>query len=313
MLFGKYRFHCRFETRAQLPPFKGSTFRGVFGRALKSVICALPRQECGTCLLQANCLYPYIFETDLPAGDNGTGGDPSSPHPFVIEPPAATQTAYDPEDPFDFALLLFGRVNRDLPYFIYAIERMGGIGIGARVDGSRAKYSLLEVRTGGRAIYRNGEAKIAPDFEVGRLALDGAAPAGGTSRRIRVAFETPLRFKRNGRLCRRLPFHVLARAMLRRASSVLGAYGEGEPRLDYRALVSRAESVQTVADDLRWVDWRRYSMRQKQAMLMGGLTGSIVYQGDLDGFLPLIEFCRAAHVGKQTAFGLGKFNVEVLS
>lgn len=49
MLYGNYRFKCRFESEAHLPEYKGSTFRGVFGRALKDVVCALKRQECPGC------------------------------------------------------------------------------------------------------------------------------------------------------------------------------------------------------------------------------------------------------------------------
>ena len=57
MLYGKYRFTCRLEDEAVMPPYKGSTFRGVFGHALKRVVCALKRQECDNCLLREKCLY----------------------------------------------------------------------------------------------------------------------------------------------------------------------------------------------------------------------------------------------------------------
>jgi len=41
MFYGKYKFLCRLKDDANLPYYKGSTFRGVFGRALKRVVCAL--------------------------------------------------------------------------------------------------------------------------------------------------------------------------------------------------------------------------------------------------------------------------------
>jgi len=46
--------------------------------------------------------------------------------------------------------------------------------------------------------------------------------------------------------------------------------------------------------------------------MMGGLTGSITYEGDLEEYLPLIEFCAKVHLGKQTTFGMGRFTVEEL-
>jgi hypothetical protein len=103
-----------------------------------------------------------------------------------------------------------------------------------------------------------------------------------------------------------LPFHVLVRAMLRRISSLEEAYGGGDPPLDYRGLVARAQTVTVESSSIRWFDWKRYSNRQDQAMLMGGMVGKTAYAGDLAEFLPLIRFCEKVHLGKQTAFGLGK-------
>jgi hypothetical protein len=65
MLLGNYEFHCKLESEAILPYFKGSTFRGVFGHALKKVVCALKNQECNTCLLNKRCIYTQVFETPL--------------------------------------------------------------------------------------------------------------------------------------------------------------------------------------------------------------------------------------------------------
>ncbi len=38
MFYGTYRFSSVFENDAHLPHYKGSTFRGVFGRGLKKVV-----------------------------------------------------------------------------------------------------------------------------------------------------------------------------------------------------------------------------------------------------------------------------------
>jgi len=124
---------------------------------------------------------------------------------------------------------------------------------------------------------------------------------------------TPLRLKFKNRLKADLPFHVLVRAMLRRVSSLLEYYDGGEPPLDYRGLVKRAEEVKIISSDLRWFDWRRYSFRQDRSMLMGGMCGSITYDGKIGEFMPLIDFCIKVHLGKQTAFGLGKIRSERVS
>jgi len=62
MLFGRYLIECCFENEAILPYFKGSTFRGVFGIALKRVVCALKQLKCEECLLHPSILTSFFLE-----------------------------------------------------------------------------------------------------------------------------------------------------------------------------------------------------------------------------------------------------------
>jgi CRISPR/Cas system endoribonuclease Cas6 (RAMP superfamily) len=89
------------------------------------------------------------------------------------------------------------------------------------------------------------------------------------------------------------------------------AYGQGEPALDYRGLVRRAEEVRLEESTLRWHDLLRYSNRQQQKVSLSGLTGTAVYSGDLGEFVPLLDYARQVHVGKQTLFGLGRMEIEL--
>ena len=45
---------------------------------------------------------------------------------------------------------------------------------------------------------------------------------------------------------------------------------------------------------------------------MGGMVGSIIYEGNIGEFIPSIELCEKFHIGKHTSFGLGKIEAEVL-
>jgi hypothetical protein len=76
-------------------------------------------------------------------------------------------------------------------------------------------------------------------------------------------------------------------------------------------LVKRAETVHVVDTNLNWFDWKRYSHRQDKSMLMGGMIGSVIFEGKIGEYLPLIEFCSKTHLGKQTSFGLGKIKAEM--
>jgi hypothetical protein len=308
VLYGKYNFHLLLESEALLPPFKGSTFRGVFGVALKKVVCALKRQECDTCLLRERCIYSTIFE--VPTGESSKG-TPSPAHPFIIEPPLTQQTHFQIGEGFDFNLILLGRSNENLPYFVYAIEQMGGIGIGQRINGKRSQFQLQRISCGEQVIY-NSEDSLLSAAQPNHLTLKEFINLnpGRPVEEITLSLLTPLRLKFDNRLQAELPFHVLIRATLRRIALLNNQFGDGEPDLDYKGLVARALKIEIKQSNLQWFDWKRYSNRQDQAMLMGGMIGEITYQGELSEFIPLLQYCEKVHLGKATTFGLGQISIS---
>jgi hypothetical protein len=314
MRCGKYVFTCAFLDDAILPEYKGSTFRGVLGHALKKVACALRREDCGDCLLQSRCVYALVFEKPPPSGTTTERTRiVAPPHPYVIEPSPTAQTRYRTGETFEFSLLLFGEANDYLPYFIFAFDQIGQTGIGKRIDGKRGNFSLKTVEAVNRIVYDAGLGKLNEGTFTTDLAVLSVTPGDpcsvGAETTLEINILTPLRLKYDNHLEATLPFHILIRAALRRVSSLCAHYGGGEPDLDYRGLVARARDVQTVSSSLRWFDWRRYSNRQDQDMLMGGMIGRIVYAGALDEYLPLLKFCEQVHLGKQTTFGLGKIAI----
>jgi CRISPR/Cas system endoribonuclease Cas6 (RAMP superfamily) len=306
MLYGEYHFRAVLSDRAILPPYKGSTFRGVFGRALRSVTCALKREDCAICLLNRQCVYAKVFDSHT--GRPGRGR-PSPPHPFVIEPPLSGQTEFEPGESFDFSLLLFGQANQYLPYFVYAFEQMGQIGIGRQIFGKRACFQLSEV-TGptGTTIYQSQEQELKADEAV-NLVLDD--PPTPLMDQIRIILETPLRLKYQDHFTAELPFHLLIRAALRRIATLNQQFADGEPPLYYKGLVARAHEVDTVHSTIRWYDWKRYSFLQERTMMMGGMVGAVTYSGLLNEFIPLLRYVEKVHVGKGTTFGLGKIQMVI--
>jgi len=304
MLIAQYDFHAVFEENAILPEFKGSTFRGAFGWALKQVVCPMAERDCRICLLRSRCLYPTMFEP--PAAT--TRG--MAPHPYCIVPPATRQRAYTHGEAFDFSLLLFGPATEYIPYFVAALERMGKTGIGVGNIRPRARFTIRAVSSQGQRVYDAQQPHNIQPVPAQRLQLSAIAPQPATA--VEVSWRTPVRLKTNNHLTACLPFGVLIRGILRRISSLFAAFGDGEPALDYQGLCVRADAIHTAHHNLTWVEQRRFSSRQEREMLLGGLQGTVLYRGDLTEFTRLLAAAQILRVGKQTTFGLGWMEYRVV-
>ncbi len=300
------RFQLTLEAKEplRLPVYKGSTFRGGFGHAFKKVACPLRCRE--ACQMPKVCVYAYVFETPPPEGAEMLRKYPHAPHPFVIEPPLDPRERYEPGEELQVGLVLIGRALDFLPYFLYTFDELGRIGIGK----GRGKYTLREVRVKGgeeRVIYR-GETKVfRSDFPVltGRSLLDTAFPGS----RLSLRFLTPTRLRYEGHLTDRLEFHILIRNLLRRLSTLSYFHCGTRLDLDFKGLIERAEGILVVEQDLKWLDWERYSMRQETRMKLGGFVGTVTFKGALREFLPFLRLGELTHVGKGTTFGLGQYRI----
>lgn len=78
---------------------------------------------------------------------------------------------------------------------------------------------------------------------------------------------------------------------------------------DYRRLASLAGEVRLTHLRLRCSDSSRWSARQGRAHPMGGVVGTFRLEGPLRPFLPFLRAARWLYVGKNAAFGLGRFEM----
>jgi len=308
MDFGKYLFQLTIEEHAQLPLYKGSTFRGVLGHALKKTVCALRHQSCSTCVLAPSCTYAMVFETKHAMVQAKNARVSSPPPPLVLGPPLTEKKDFLKGDRLECSLILLGKINKNLPYFIYAFDQMGRIGLGKQINGHRARFSLESVIHGKKRIYTRQEGKITMPDKLHHLDL--TMKTLEKKDKIRLKIKTPLRIMGKDMGRAELSFPLLVSSLIRRMTSLLNTYGKGEPTLDYSNLVKKAREIRVTDNQLSWFDWQRYSARQDKKMFMGGLVGEVEYQGELEPFLPFIRMAEMVHAGKNTTFGLGKVQIK---
>jgi hypothetical protein len=308
--YQKYHFTLAAEDTIHLPPYKGSAFRGGFGVAFKRVVWALRRTECNACLLKSRCPYAYIFETfpDRETELLTAGTHEKAPHPFIIEPPLEQTTAYEPGQSLSFNLILIGRGNDYLPYFVYAFEELGKMGIGR----GRGRYRLEVIEAGGRHVYEAGHKVLEPNTpESLDVTWQNETSGRGVASSVGLAFQTPGRIMYQRSLTSNLDFKVLMTALLRRLFLLSSFHcSQSGPPWDHKAVIAKAADVVTLENSLNWRDWERYSSRQQARMKMGGVVGEVRYAGELDRFISILKAGEILHVGKGTSFGLGKYELH---
>jgi hypothetical protein len=324
---GRFEFSVRAKSPIILHAYPGSTIRGAFGIALKKVVCALKNKECATCILRAQCIYSYVFETPPNAGARVMKKYLQVPRPFILEPPLEKKIEYQPGENLSFGLTLIGdRAMACCPYFIYAFDELGRVGIGA--DSGRFELKTVRykgngfddndhVNGGGDAVgdvVYSAESKTYKPIDGKGLAIDpeGLCATSAEPRTLAINFLTPTRIYYKGSLTAEPEFHILIRNLQRRVAHLAHFHcGIDTTQWDFfTRVINRAKRVQIKDQEITWRFWERYSTRQQAWVEMSGFVGRIKYHGSVDPFVPLLKAGEVLHVGKGTTFGLGRYYIE---
>ena len=301
----RYRFEWQAVTPVRLPDYAGSMLRGAFGHALRQLACMTRQKECTGCPLLATCPYPAIFQPPPPAV-HALQKFSAIPVPYVIEPPEYGARLLAPGETFSFGLVLIGRALGELPLIILAWRRALAPGVGAG-EGTAELVRVVHCgEAGEEEIHRPETGAVATHEQsiTRRTAGDGAS--GRTTLRIL----TPLRLQQNGRALppEKLDARTLLMALVRRANLLAEFHGNGPLVENFSDLL--AASAEIRGDKrLVWRDWTRYSSRQQQKMALGGVVGEWTLEGPLAPFFPYLDLGQWLHVGKEAAFGLGRYRL----
>ncbi len=317
------RVHCQAEGDIDVP-YAGSILRGALGNAFFREVCVHRGTPCAECSLLGSCFYPALFEP-APPGDAAPRGNVR--RTIVVEPPARIAPG-----PVEWGLKLFDLPEGALPPLLQSIVEMGERGVGRE----RVRFAVERIESlapGSAApasIYDRADGwKLDGLRRFGALDIAGDPPAA-SSVKVSLRIRTPLRMRDGPAIRSDLPPERLLRAALRRltdlgtvflGTGLLGAglhgtgllgtaRGDEWPRA-WPGILSAAGSMVLDRDETRWLDWGRYSLRQRRPMRLGGIVGELEYSGVSSALVPALRTAAFAHLGKNTSFGLGGVDVEV--
>lgn len=304
----RFKFILEVTTLMILPGYKGSVFRGAFGRAFREVVCRAPSgKECTACRFRAQCIYKAFFEPSPPSVYPDANKFNSAPAPYILNPPLSKCQAFYPGNILEFELVLVGRAIVGLPHFIYAFMEAGRRGLG----GERGKYRVLRVDwlDNGTPIpvYSMEADELQPWSPQGSIRCDGNE---GKVESIRLHFLTPLRIKEKGDLLTSFVFPLFFERLTQRITLLTAFYGNGKGSPNFSGLERLVPEIVVSSSALHWYEWGRYSHRQNSSMKLGGLRGEVRLTGELGPFMAILRLGEQINVGQSTTFGLGRYEIH---
>ena len=291
--FMTLRVTFKAKREGNLPPYLTSTIRGVLGHCIRKLTCIYPQRWCNKCEQKYTCAYSQYFRS--------TGTVAGAVNPFVIHSFTQGKTHWEVNDTIVFNITLLGTAVASKELFLKAIYAMEKRGWGA----AKIPFTLVSIveAVSERLVYAGGKAW--PE----NLQSHGFHCTTHKATSALIHFDTPLRIVKSDQLCRDIRFETLVRFISRRVSLLSQAYAGQKLEWDEQMYIAAAQ-VKTLWQQWSDVPFVRYSMNQKDNKLsLPAIQGWVLYEGDLEPFIPLLTVGQVFHVGKNATHGFGHYTI----
>lgn len=298
----KLHFKVAFFKDETLPQNKVSALRGGMGEMLLQANCIRDR-KCECCDFEDECVVCRTMYSKFKQKPEYVkkGGESIG---YVLEC-ENYQTRFSKGDCLEFQLLLFGNTIVYLNLFLQAFYALGVHGIGSE----NAKYEILsitntkrkELLSDGNIYMENYTVHRISDYVEYRLKQFNQQKSKG-----QVIFKTPLTLKYRKEFLQEFQMDAIMESIKRRIY-MMACY-EGIPADFFEDLQIQLPSI--LYQEHKFVQIKRYSSRQKSFMLLKGIKGTIQTDGFSEDALCILLAGELIHIGKNTSFGFGRYQVR---
>lgn len=302
--FYQIRVTFRAESYLVLPEYKGSAFRGCMGDAFRRLVCQYPGKKCEGCALEHHCAFSYMYASRLAPTHHLNGKYSHPPRPYIILPMIGSQTNFEKDELFWFDLLLVGNAIQLFPILNEVFNKMGEVGIGRynstfKVD----RIETFQSESNNFKVLQAGE--FPEELSLSRLTV----PEMGMKNKITLDFENPVRFIKDKKPLGEPPkLNLLINHLAKRLTMLSHLYCDAE-WFDTDRVFDIEDSISIDCNNLKWVDWSRYSGTKEMNMHFDGFAGTITYVGEITPWLKLLQAGTWLSTGATATFGLGKFSI----
>lgn len=322
LAIGRYRFTLQAEAPFTLTGYPGAMLRGAWGHALRQLACSTGRAECTGCPVREHCRYTTLFE---PLPETAQGAARNIPPPYIIEAALARPRRLAQGESWHFEMVLFGAVLSELPLIVWAWQQAASAGFGDQQSPMRLITVEYESAPGdwqpvwasrGHAVQRMTSREPRVEEHAPSLTYRSTKPHQVADNNVKsytvissavIKLITPSRIQHKGRICapQQLTAEILLTSLWRKIELYLTHYLQME--------VPQPPSMQHIRLQplsLTRQRWERHSRRQQTAMRLDGMLGALELHGSLDDWWPWLWLGQYTHLGKNTSFGLGQYQLK---
>lgn len=289
----KLRAYFEAEEAANLPPFLGSTIRGLLNVSMRRLVCVAPTIHCHQCELVKSCDYPNYFNT--------AGNIAGSVNPYILTSPGKNKLEWQSGDEASFDLTIFGEATEKLDYHIKGLINTENYGWGFE----RKKFKLRKIVNANKnkLVYLDGETWLdnARADELARVEREAAS--------VLLKFTSPTRILVRRKLQTRPSFQQIIQSIMTRIGLLSHAYGGKELNWSETDLLERAGEIKVVEEKWRHINFKRYTRFRDAHLALPAVQGYARFEGDLTPFVPLLEMGRTVQIGKNTSHGFGHYEL----
>ncbi len=301
VMYQQYKIVVKFEKILSFGTNPVFLFRSILGMNLHDMACINSRcRRCDECIFNQTCVYATLFESCIDKENTVLPGREKSLHPYVLSLEEDV-TLHKQVDRLILNLTMFGDFIKYLPYIVGAFQNAGKKGFGKE----RIPFMIEDITVDGVSIYR-GE-RLVLDTPVKVWTFDYSSYDSGESVKtgqVLIQLKSPLRYKSQGKFVSQPTAKDFMLCLYRRMWTICSLYGE----CSESEIFNFDTNTMSITDSqIRWVNYERWSARQKSSMLLGGMTGVFTLEGKFSSYdLSLIDSARLFGTGKNTNFGLGQ-------
>lgn len=293
----KLHFTISFIEDASLPVHKVSALRGGMGEMLLRANCIRDR-VCDSCDFESECIVRRtMYSKSRLKPDYVTNGESIG---YVLEC-ENYQTYFPKGGTLSFNLILFGSTIVYFNQYLQAFYTLGMHGLGS----CHAKFMIISIKNTCMKDILAGNDIFMKSYQVQAISSYVEHRMKKITELERtLVFQTPATLKYNGEFAQKFRMDVILGAIRRRIYMLDCFEGiENDFYHDYQTPVP-----EVIRQQEKHVKVCRHSSRQGH-MFLHGITGFVQMKELYPETLPLLLAGELVHIGKNTSFGFGRYQI----